>query len=97
MLPLVVVHSHGHGDHNAADIQFKNKANVELIPPTKEGTVDFFHLNNWPNDEAHFDLGQRELVIIPIPGHDEMSSNLRSRRVGLTGDTTYPAGYMSVM
>ena len=92
MLPLVVVHSHGHGDHHAGDLQFKNKPNVELIPPTKTGTVDFFHLNTWPNDEAHFDLGKRELVIIPIPGHDEMSIAIYDPQTQwlLTGDTIYP-------
>ena len=92
MLPLLVVHSHGHGDHHAGDLQFKNKPNVELIPPTKKETVDFFHLNTWPNDEAHFDLGQRELVIIPIPGHDEMSIAIYDPQTQwlLTGDTIYP-------
>ena len=91
-LPLVVVHSHGHGDHRAGDIQFKNKPNVELIPPTKQGIVDFFHLSNWPNDEAHFDLGKRELVIIPIPGHDEISIAIYDPQTQwlLTGDTVYP-------
>ena len=54
--------------------------------------MDFFHLNTWPNDEAHFDLGQRELVIIPIPGHDEMSIAIYDPQTQwlLTGDTIYP-------
>src|SRR5688572_24279086 len=92
MLPLVVVHSHGHGDHKAGDYQFKNKPNVELIPPTKKGIVDFFRLSNWPNDTKHFDLGRRELVIIPIPGHDEMSIAIYDPQTQwlLTGDTIYP-------
>lgn len=92
MLPLVIVHSHGHGDHNAGDYQFKNKPDVELIPPSKKAVVEFFQLKHWPEDEAHFDLGQREITVIPIPGHDELSIAIYDAHTRwlLTGDTIYP-------
>lgn len=92
MLPLLVIHSHGHGDHNAGDGQFTNKAGVELVPPTKEAIVKFFQLNNWPDDEAELDLGQRKLTIIPIPGHDVLSVAIYDPQTKwlLTGDSIYP-------
>lgn len=92
MLPLLVVHSHGHGDHYAGDDQFRNKPGVQLVPPTKKAIVDFFHMKNWPNDEVHVALGQRDLIVIPIPGHDEMSIAVYDSQTQwlLTGDTVYP-------
>ena len=92
MLPLFVVHSHGHGDHRAGDQQFRNKPGVHLVPPSKKATIDFFQLKGWPNAEAKFDIGQREIIVIPIPGHDEMSIALYDPQTQwlLTGDTVYP-------
>lgn len=92
VLPLVVIHSHGHGDHRAGDDQFKNKPDVLLVPPSKNAIVDFFQLNGWPNDVGNFDLGQRQMAVIPIPGHDEMSIAIYDRQTQwlLTGDSVYP-------
>jgi glyoxylase-like metal-dependent hydrolase (beta-lactamase superfamily II) len=90
--PLVVVHSHGHSDHYAGDDQFKAMSDVRLIPPTKKAIVDFFKLDGWPNEVKTFDLGNRALSIIPIPGHDEMSIAVYDPQTKwlLTGDTVYP-------
>jgi hydroxyacylglutathione hydrolase len=92
VLPLVVIHSHGHSDHHSGDHQFNNKAGVQVVPPTKDAIVQFFHLKNWPDDEANFNLGQRELTIIPIPGHDVMSIAIYDPLTQwlMTGDTVYP-------
>ena len=92
MLPLLVIHSHGHGDHHAGDHQFQNKANVQLIPPSKNAIVDFFQLKNWPEGEAQIGLGQRDLTVIPIPGHDVLSIAIYDPQTQwlLTGDTVYP-------
>ncbi|HMG94116.1 MAG TPA: MBL fold metallo-hydrolase [Chryseolinea sp.] len=92
MLPLVVVHSHGHSDHYSGDHQFKGKQGVQLIPPTKDAVIEFFQLKNWPDAQASFDLGNRVLNIIPIPGHDQMSIALYDPQTRwlLTGDTIYP-------
>jgi glyoxylase-like metal-dependent hydrolase (beta-lactamase superfamily II) len=92
MLPLLVVHSHGHGDHYAGDDQFRNKPDVQLVPPSKKAIAEFFQLNRWPDDESHYDLGDREIVVIPIPGHDEMSIAFYDPQTQwlLTGDSVYP-------
>jgi len=92
LLPLVVVHSHGHGDHHAGDHQFKEKPDVMLVSPSKDAIIGFFNLKNWPIEEGRFDLGQRELTIIPIPGHDLMSIAIYDPQTQwlMTGDTVYP-------
>jgi glyoxylase-like metal-dependent hydrolase (beta-lactamase superfamily II) len=77
--PLLVVHSHSHGDHTAGDAQFAALANTELI---KAGT---------PLDPV-IDLGNRNIDVIPIPGHDTASLAFYDRKTGilLTGDSLYP-------
>ena len=92
MLPLVVVHSHGHSDHYSGDHQFKSKQGVQLVPPTRDAVVEFFQLKTWPDAQASFDLGKRVLTIIPIPGHDVMSIAIYDPQTRwlLTGDTIYP-------
>jgi len=91
-LPLIVIHSHGHGDHHAGDHQFVDKVNVRLVPPVKDSIVAFFKLKPWPTSQTLFDLGKRKVTIIPIPGHDELSVAIYDDTTHwlLTGDTIYP-------
>ncbi len=91
-VPLKVVHSHGHGDHKANDFQFVNKQNVELVAPTMESNIQFFNINDWPNQSVIYNLGNRQLTIIPIPGHDLISIAIYDSQTRwlLTGDTVYP-------
>ncbi len=91
-LPLLVVHSHGHGDHTAGDSQFKDALNTTLVAATPEALQQFFSIRTWPEDAASYDLGGRTIDIIPIPGHQPASIAVYDRRTGilLTGDTLYP-------
>jgi hydroxyacylglutathione hydrolase len=91
-LPLIVVHSHGHGDHVAGDSQFQNSQETTLVAAMPEALQQFFHLRNWPNEIGSFDLGDRVIDIVPIPGHQPASIAIYDRKTGvlLTGDTLYP-------
>jgi hydroxyacylglutathione hydrolase len=91
-VPLLVVHSHGHGDHVAGDAQFKGMPNVHLVPATVPELQKAFGLSKWPDDAAQIDLGGRILDLIPIPGHNDASIALYDRQTGilLTGDSFYP-------
>jgi glyoxylase-like metal-dependent hydrolase (beta-lactamase superfamily II) len=91
-LPLKVIHSHGHGDHKANDFQFLNKPGVELVSADMSSLVQFFHFKNWPNESVNYNLGNRELTMIPIPGHDKISIAVYDPQTKwlLTGDTIYP-------
>lgn len=85
-MPLLVVHSHGHGDHVAGDKGFAGLADVTLVPATVEGAQKAFAPDNT------IDLGERAIDVIPIPGHQPAHMAYYDRRTGilLTGDHLYP-------
>ena len=89
---LVVVHSHGHGDHIAGDAQFTRRANTTLVAASPEALTAFFGLKGWSETSASYILSGRAIDIIPIPGHEPASIALYDRRTALllTGDTLYP-------
>ncbi|MFT7238943.1 MAG: hydroxyacylglutathione hydrolase [Cyclobacteriaceae bacterium] len=89
---LIVAHTHNHGDHYAADRQFAEKANTTIVGLEVEDVEAFFKLSNWPEQIVDFDLGNRSMKIIPIPGHQAASIAVYdpSTRFLLTGDTFYP-------
>jgi hydroxyacylglutathione hydrolase len=91
-IELVVAHTHKHGDHYAADAQFKGQPNTTLVGIQKTDVIDFFKFTNWPNDMVEFELGNRTLKLIPIPGHQEASVAIydATSKILLTGDTFYP-------
>ena len=53
---------------------------------------NFFGIKNWPEDLASYDLGGREVQVIPIPGHQQSSLAFydNTSKLFLTGDTFYP-------
>ena len=89
---LVVVHSHGHGDHVAGDGQFRGRANTTLVAASPEALGAYFGLTTWPTASATYDLSGRLVDVIPIPGHEPASIAIYDRRTALllTGDTLYP-------
>ena len=89
---LVVVHSHGHGDHIAGDAQFRSRADTTLVTASPAALTSFFGLTDWPNAPVAYTLSGRVIDVIPIPGHEPASIALYDRRTGilLTGDTLYP-------
>jgi len=91
-MPLVITHSHSHGDHIGGDSQFKNQPNVTLVGTKPEDVQAFFGIRDWPNGQSTFDLGGRILDILPIPGHEPSSIAIydRNTKLLLTGDTVYP-------
>ncbi|HKI06681.1 MAG TPA: MBL fold metallo-hydrolase [Thermoanaerobaculia bacterium] len=91
-LELVVAHSHGHDDHIAGDDQFLDQPHTTLVHPGLAAIEKFFGFENWPEETASFDLGERNLVLIPTPGHreDHIAVYDPKTRLVLSGDTFYP-------
>jgi hydroxyacylglutathione hydrolase len=91
-IPLIVVHSHSHGDHTAGDAGFKNLPNVQFVAASVPELQKAFGINTWPTAIVPIDLGGRIVDLIPIPGHDVAGIALYDRQTGvmLTGDSFYP-------
>lgn len=90
--PLVIAHSHSHGDHAAGDAQFQGQPGVTIVPLGLAGVKQFYQLPQWPNGKGAIDLGGRKLDVIPAPGHEPSHVALydRRERLLLSGDTLYP-------
>ncbi|MBU1374738.1 MAG: MBL fold metallo-hydrolase [Alphaproteobacteria bacterium] len=91
-IPLVVAHTHGHGDHRQGDPEFRDRPDTTVIGLTAPEVAAAFKIADWPNQIVDFDLGGRVLKVIPTPGHQPahiMIYDARTRLL-LTGDTLYP-------
>ena len=94
---LVIVHSHSHRDHYSGDYQFAGKPNVTIVEPNYASIIQFFQIDNWPDGRAGLQLGDREIIVIPTPGHQEEAISFYDPQTHwlLTGDTLYP-GYIYI-
>ena len=95
--PLIVVNTHPHGDHTAANAQFGevhlSVAGVDEIKAgaAKRSTPVTYTLTGVK--EGHvFDLGDRQIEVIDIPAHSSGSIALLDRKAGylFTGDEIDP-------
>jgi glyoxylase-like metal-dependent hydrolase (beta-lactamase superfamily II) len=95
-IALLIVHSHGHGDHIAGDaaLQAMNDARipVTLVAATVEANQKVYGIARWPEDPGKLDLGERVIDALAIPGHQEAGIALYDRQTALlfTGDNVYP-------
>lgn len=91
-LPLLVVHSHGHRDHRAGDVQFAGRPGVGIVPAEPAGMRAFFGFEHWPEGVATVDLGGRVVDVLPAPGHHPDHLVFHDAATGLlfTGDFLMP-------
>jgi glyoxylase-like metal-dependent hydrolase (beta-lactamase superfamily II) len=91
-MPLVVVHTHGHLDHRAGDVQFAQLPHVEIAGTDLEAVKMFFNLPAWPGGIAQIDLGDRIVDVIPTPGHYTSHVSYYDRQAALffSGDFFMP-------
>ncbi|MGW4650465.1 MBL fold metallo-hydrolase [Kitasatospora sp. NPDC004289] len=90
---LVVLHTHGHGDHKAGDPQFADRPDTELVQADRDSVYAFLGLTEDPTATVPLDLGGgRVLNCFAIPGHHAASVAFHDPHTGilLTGDTVYP-------
>jgi glyoxylase-like metal-dependent hydrolase (beta-lactamase superfamily II) len=89
---LLVVHTHGHGDHRAADAQFADRPNTTVVGTPLDDVIAHYGFVDWPNTRSTIDLGGRVVDVIPGPGHHAAATVFYDRATGLllTGDTVYP-------
>ncbi len=91
-MPLVVAHSHSHGDHHGGDAEFAARPDTTVIGHKPTDVAAYFGITDWPRESATFDLGRRALSIIPTPGHEPAHIMVYDPRTQLllSGDTLYP-------
>ncbi len=91
-IPLVVAHSHGHGDHHMGDAEFKDRPDTTVVGLAPADVAAFFQIADWPHDIVKYDLGGRVLDIVPTPGHQPSHIMVfdEKTRLLLSGDTLYP-------
>ena len=91
-IPLVVAHTHGHGDHTSGDKGFEALPGVTFVPATIEAAQKIFGIAQWPADAGSIDLGGRLIDVLAIPGHQPAHLAYYDRRTGIlhTGDHLYP-------
>lgn len=91
-IPLIVAHSHSHGDHIAGDGSFRDRPDTVVVGLKPADVAGFFGIKNWPDNVARFDLGGRVLSIVPTPGHQAASIMIYDPRLRilLSGDVLYP-------
>ena len=91
-IPLVVSHTHAHGDHTSGDKGFEGLPNTTLIPATVEAAQKAFGISEWPTQAGSIDLGGRVIDVLAIPGHQPAHVAYYDRQTGIlhTGDHLYP-------
>lgn len=91
-LPLIVAHSHGHGDHTKGDSAFAGQDDTIVVGRGADAVKAFFGFENWPEEQAEFELGDRTIMLLPIPGHtdDDLAYYDPLSQFAVTGDTLYP-------
>ena len=89
---LLVLHTHGHGDHTAADGQFTGRPSTVLVGAARDAVWPYFGFDTEPESVAEVDLGGRVLDSLGTPGHHNAAVTFYDRYTGIlfTGDTVYP-------
>ena len=92
-IPLVVAHTHAHGDHTAGDKGFDGRAQHDADSrDRRSGARGLRHRRRGPTQAGSIDLGGRVIDVLPIPGHQPAHVAYYDRRTGIlhTGDHLYP-------
>lgn len=91
-IPLIVAHSHGHGDHHQGDGEFAGRPDTQVVGLAPETVASFFQIERWPDGIGSFDLGGRSLSIIPTPGHEAAHIMVYdpNTQILFSGDMLYP-------
>jgi glyoxylase-like metal-dependent hydrolase (beta-lactamase superfamily II) len=91
-IPLIVAHSHSHGDHHQGDAEFQDRPDTIVIGLYPKEVAGFFNIIDWPNQIVSYELGSRVLDIIPTPGHQSAHIMVFDRKTRLlfSGDSLGP-------
>ena len=91
-MPLVVMHTHGHGDHVGGDAVFADRPDTIIVGHAAEDVAAFFGITDWPEGTGSLDLGGRSVEVLPTPGHHASHVMVYdgATRIMFSGDAIYP-------
>jgi hydroxyacylglutathione hydrolase len=89
---LLVLHTHAHSDHTAADGQFAGRPDTVVVGAERDTAWPYFGFTDEPGPVTEVDLGGRVIDCLATPGHHEAAVTYYDRysEILLTGDTVYP-------
>lgn len=89
---LLVLHTHSHTDHTAADGQFAGRPHTQVVGAKRDQAWPFFGFTAGQEAVVELDLGGRVIDCLDTPGHHEAAVTYYDRytRILFTGDTVYP-------
>lgn len=89
---LLVLHTHAHGDHTAADGQFTGRSRTQVVGAKRDAAWPFFGFTADRETVAELDLGGRVIDCLDTPGHHQAAVTYYDRHTQIlfTGDTVYP-------
>ncbi|MFI1767172.1 MBL fold metallo-hydrolase [Streptomyces sp. NPDC020800] len=89
---LLVLHTHGHGDHVAGDGQFTGRPGTTVVAADRATAWRYFGFDTDPDAVAPVDLGGRVLECLATPGHHDAAVTYYDPATGLllAGDSVYP-------
>ncbi|MBL4617776.1 MAG: MBL fold metallo-hydrolase [Robiginitomaculum sp.] len=91
-ISLVVMHTHGHGDHVGGDTAFESRPDTVVIGHSLESVTNFFGFGNKPTQPISFNLGNRTVELLLTPGHHPSHIMVFDETTGIlfSGDVIYP-------
>jgi glyoxylase-like metal-dependent hydrolase (beta-lactamase superfamily II) len=91
-LPLLVAHTHSHGDHIFGDPLLAARPQTKLVGANLPSVRAAFGIDGWPDGVGAIDLGDRRLTVFPIPGHEgtHVAFYDPATRTIFSGDLLYP-------
>jgi hydroxyacylglutathione hydrolase len=89
---LLVLHTHSHTDHTAADGQFAGRPGTVVVGAKRDPAWSYFGFADDPDSVVQVDLGGRIIDCLATPGHHEAAVTYYDRYTGIlfTGDTVCP-------
>jgi len=91
-IQLVIMHTHGHGDHIGGDSSFSDRPDTITVGHTAKDVANYFGIENWPIGTGSINLGDRTLEVLPTPGHHDSHVMVFDPKTHIlfSGDTIYP-------
>jgi hydroxyacylglutathione hydrolase len=88
--PVILVNTHGHGDHTGSNSDFKSRVADVICHPDEKNSVP--GVTRTIRDGETLPIGSIDVEVLHTPGHTSGSICLKTDEALITGDTVFLAG-----